>query len=407
MGFNVEKIRKDFPILGKKVNGKPIVYLDNACMTLRPMPVIDKINEYYTEYPACGGRSHHKLSMKVSEEVAKARKALQNFFGAKKEEEIVFTKNTTEAINLVSHSLKLEKGDVIIQTDKEHSSNLVPWQMMKEKGVVRKVVMGKKDNTFDLDAFEAMVGEAGKDLKLVSMVHTSNLDGTTIPAKEMIKIAHDHGALVLLDGAQSAPHKDIDVRQLDVDFFACSGHKMLGPSGIGMLYAKQDLLEKLPPFITGGETIHDSTYDSFELEKPPAKFEAGLQHYAGIIGFGAAVEYLKGIGMANIEEHELELNKKITESALALEGIRLIGPEDPALRAGIFNFNIEGMDPHNVAIMSDEAHNVMLRSGAHCVHSWFNAHNMKGSVRASLYLYNTLEECDTFIESLKDVLKLR
>jgi cysteine desulfurase/selenocysteine lyase len=235
------------------------------------------------------------------------------------------------------------------------------------------------------------------------MGHTSNLDGVSIPAKEIIDIAHKHGALVLLDGAQSVPHKEIDVRKLDVDFLAFSGHKMCGPTGTGVLYGKLALLEKLKPFIVGGGTVKNSWYDKQEWEDVPHRFEAGLQDYAGIIGLGEACKYLQSIGMKNIEQHELELNKKMT-AALANE-VKLIGPKDPALRGGIFSFNIEGMDMHEIAGILDNSANIAVRAGNHCVHSWFNAHNLKGSVRASVYFYNTLEEVELFVDEVKKILK--
>ncbi|MBW3001550.1 cysteine desulfurase [Candidatus Woesearchaeota archaeon] len=396
MKMNVESIRKDFPILKKKLAGKPVVYFDNACQSLRPIQVIDKINEYYHDFPACGDRSMHKLGKKVDEAVDKARKSLQNFFNAKKAEELIFTKNATEAINIVANALDLKKGDVVLTTDKEHNSNLVPWQLLKEKGVKHEVV--------EFNNVDALNDKLTKDVKIVSMVHTSNMDGTSIDAKELIKVAHDNGSLFMLDACQSAPHKIVDVRKLDVDFMACSGHKMLGPSGIGLLYGKQDALSKLKPFVVGGSTVSESTYASCDFEKPPHLFEAGLQNYAGIMGFGAAADYLKKVGLDNVSAHEFKLNKRITDAVG--DSVELVGPKDPVLRGSIFSFNVPGMETHNVAIMLDEAANVMVRSGAHCCHSWFNAHKMLGSVRASLYLYNTEEECDIFIKELQKIVKL-
>tara|TARA_Y100000310_G_C20416805_1_gene684726 strand:- start:105 stop:797 length:693 start_codon:yes stop_codon:yes gene_type:complete len=230
------------------------------------------------------------------------------------------------------------------------------------------------------------------------------MDGVTIPAKEIIKKAHEKGALVMLDAAQSAPHKEVDVRDLDVDFLSCSGHKMLGPTATGVLYGKKNLLENLKPLVVGGETVTDSTYDKHTLEDLPQRLEPGLQHYAGIIGLKAAVEYLKKVGLENIGKHEVELNKRISEGLLNNEKVKLIGPENPELRGGIFSFNIEGMTPHSVALMLDTAYKILMRSGAHCVHSWFNKHDLPGSARASLYLYNSLEECDKFVESVKKLL---
>jgi len=399
MALNVEKIRQDFPVL---VGPKPPIYFDNACVTMKPKQVIAAINRYYNEFPACGGRSLHRMGRMVTEEMEKARMIVGKFFNAKNYKEVVFTKNTTEGINLVARSLGLKAGDTVLTTDKEHNSNLIPWQMLaKEKGIKHKILTSNPDNTFDMKAFEKAFD---KSVKLVAMVHTSNLDGVSIPVQEIIKIAHDNGALVLLDAAQSAPHKEIDVRKLDVDFLVCSGHKMLGPSGTGILYGKYHLLEQLSPFIVGGDTVIDTTYTTAKMEKPPEKFEAGLQDYAGIIGLAEATRYLSAIGLRNISNHETELNKKIT-AGLKECGLSIIGPADPALRSGILSFNIAGMDPHDIAMLLDRSAGIAIRSGAHCVHSWFNAHNMKGSARASLYLYNTPAECDIFIEALTKIAK--
>lgn len=403
--MNVEKIRQDFPILQKKINGKPIVYFDNSCMTLRPKQVIDAITEYYTEYPACALRSLHKLSKTATEKVNESRREVQKFIGAKKTSEIIFTRNTTESLNLVANSFGLKRGDIVLTTDKEHNSNNVPWiKLEKDIGIKRKIIFSNKDNIFSLENFEKTIS---KDVKLVSVVHTSNMDGVTTPAKEIIKIAHDYGAKVLLDAAQSAPHKEIDVRRLDVDFMAFSGHKMLGPSGMGVLYGKEELLLKMPQFLLGGETVMDSRYDSYIVEELPSKFEAGLQDYAGIIGLAAACRYINSIGKSNIEKHETMLNKLITEKTADIKGIEVLGPLDAEKRGGIFSFNIKNQDPHEIAMLSDSISNVMLRSGAHCVHSWFNAHNSKGSVRASMYIYNTPEEVEIFTKTLKEIANLK
>ncbi|MBR9691580.1 cysteine desulfurase [Candidatus Woesearchaeota archaeon] len=394
--MNTQKIRKDFPVLEKG-----IIYMDSACVSLKPQQVVKAMNCYYNEFPACAGRSMHKLGEKVTEEVSKARKIIAKFFNAKPNE-IVFTKNTTESINLVANSLGLKKGDKVITTDKEHNSNLLPWQNLAKRGIIHEIIKSNEDNTFNMDKFKEKI----KGAKLVSMVHTSNLDGVTIPAEEIIKIAHEHGALVLLDAAQSVPHKEINVKKLDVDFLACSGHKMLGPSGTGILYGKYHLLEKLEPFLIGGDTVIDTTYTTAEFEKPPEKFEAGLQNYAGIIGLAEAARYLMKIGRKNISKHETELNKKITNELLKIDGIKIIGPEDPELRSGIISFNYKDADPHEIALLLDSSADIMVRSGAHCVHSWFNAHNLKGSARVSLYIYNTEEECDKLIEEINKIVEL-
>jgi cysteine desulfurase/selenocysteine lyase len=295
--------------------------------------------------------------------------------------------------------LNLKKGDIVLTTDKEHNSNLIPWILQKQtKGINHQIIFSNKDNTFNIETFEQMIN---KNVKLISLAHTSNLDGYTIPAQEIIKIAHDYGALVLLDGAQSAPHKTIDVQKLDADFFAFSFHKLLGPTGIAALYGKYHLLEDLSPFIVGGNTVQSSTYDSFELSKPPEKFEAGLQNYAGIIGAGTALDFIKKIGINNITHHIYKLNKYITKTVSKIPGLQIIGPLDPNLRTGIINFTIENKEPHTIALTLNEE-NIMVRSGVFCLHSWFNAHKIKGSVRASLYLYNTEEECKTFINILEN-----
>lgn len=401
--MDVQKIRHDFPILQEGFEEQKIVYLDSACVSLRPKQVIEEINGYYNEYPGCAGRSVHKIATKVTMAVEEARIKVQKMIFAKEHNEIIFVRNTTEGLNLVAHGLTLKPGDRVIITDREHNSNLVPWLLLeKEKGIKLDVVPSNPDNSFNLETFENMLDS---DVKLVSMVHTSNLDGYTIPAAEIIKLTHEQGALVMLDGAQSAPHKPIDVQQLDVDFFAFSLHKMLGPSGIGVLYGKQQNLEELKPFIVGGSTVQNSTYKSIKFLAPPEKFEAGLQNYAGIIGAGAAVDYLLNIGLSEIEQHDIKLNRIITESLSNYNEISLIGPKAPSLRGCSFSFNIKGVDCHDVAMILDEVGSIMIRSGMHCVHSWFNQHNINGSARASVYLYNTEDEVKFFCEKIIETIE--
>jgi len=402
--FDVNKVREDFPILKNMINGKPIIYMDSACMSLKPKQVIDSMNESYTKYTACHGRSAHKFGRKLTEEYQKSREKIAKHIGCKTEE-VIFTRNTTEGINLVANSLGLKNGDIVLTTDREHNSNLLPWHLLSERfGVKHKIVLSKNDMTFDLNNFQNALG---KNVKLVSFVHMSNLDGYTLPVKEIIKIAHDNGSLVLLDGAQAIPHKEVDMKGLDVDFYAFSGHKMLGPYGTGVLFGKFHLLEKLKPFIVGGDTVERTTYDSHIFLKPPEKFEAGLQNYSGAIGLAAATDYLDNVGKKNIEKHEVELNKLITKEISGLDGISIIGPSQAELRGGIISFNVKGMPSHDVALMLDEMANIMVRSGQHCVHSWFDAHKIEGSVRASLYLYNTKEETKVFIDRIREILRLR
>lgn len=398
--MDIQKLRRDFPALSEK----GMVYFDTACQSLRPQVVIDAMNAYYLEYPACSGRSMHHLAAKVTQKVEDARIAVAKFLNASKKEEIVFTRNTTEGINLVANSLSFKPGDVLLITDKEHNSNLIPWQKLcRQKGTLLKVVPTHPDGTFDLDGYTKMLDAS---VRLVAFGHTSNLDGVTLPAAEIIKLAHKNGSLVLLDAAQSAPHRQLNVKALDVDFLAFSGHKLMGPSGTGVLYGKYALLEKMEPFLVGGDTVAFSTYESASFLPPPEKFEAGLQDYAGIIGLGAAVQYLQKVGFDAIQKHELALTRAITDGINGIQGLHFIGPSDPALRGGITTFYIDGIDSHRIALMLDQMAGIMCRSGQHCVHSWFHSRGITGSVRASAYLYNTLEEAQLLVDNLIKIRKV-
>jgi cysteine desulfurase/selenocysteine lyase len=399
--LDVNKIRSDFPIFSYEVYGKPFIYLDSACMALKPKQVIEVMNEYYYEHPACGGRSVHKLGTKVSIRCDSARERIRDFLSAEKTDEIIFTKNTTEGINIVARCFDFKNNDVVLTTDREHNSNLAPWHLIRElKGIKHEIVYSNEDNTFNMEAFEERMG---KDVRMVSMVHTSNLEGYTIPAKEIIKIAHDHGALVMLDASQSAAHKQVNVKNLDVDFFSFSIHKMCGPTGMGVLYGKYDLLKDLSPFIVGGDTVAETTYESSKFLDSPHRFEAGLQNYAGIMGSGAAVTYLMNVGMDNIQKHETKLNKIMTSKLNGIPQIHILGPKEPEARGGIVSFLVEDMDPHDLAMILDEVANIMIRSGMHCVHSWFKARGLNGSARASVYLYNIEEDVKIFGDTLEEV----
>jgi cysteine desulfurase/selenocysteine lyase len=399
--MDVKKLREDFPVLQ---NAKGLVYFDNACMSLKPRQVIQKMLGYYEQYTACAGRSNHSLSRVCEEKYQEARKSLQKFIGAKKPEEIVFTRNTTEGINLLAHSLDLNKGNAILTSDREHNSNLLPWQLLKErKGIEHRIVRSREDYTFDLEAFKKAMD---RNVKLVSVVWTSNIDGYTLPVREIIKTAHDYGALVLLDGAQAVPHLKTDVRKLNADFLAFSGHKMLGPTGTGVLYGKHELLERLQPFMVGGETVEFTTYETHKFLKPPEKFEAGLQDYAGMIGLGEAARYLERLGHENIEKHERELGMLISQKLSEIPNLQKVGVQSPELNGGIISFNIKGLKYHDVSLMLDRNHGIMIRSGQHCCHSWFSGHGIEGSARASLYLYNTQEEAELFAEAVKKIAKL-
>ncbi|MFH1392174.1 MAG: aminotransferase class V-fold PLP-dependent enzyme [bacterium] len=373
----LQKTKQDFPSLKSK-----IIYFDSACQSLRPKQVIEAIKDYYENYPACAGRSAHKWGRKVTEKIWQTRQKIAKFINARKPEEIIFTRNTTESINLVASCLKPKK---VLTTDKEHNSNLMPWQILNCEHRICK---------FDLTDFV----EKSQGVDLISVVYTSNLDGETINLNKIKK----NNTLLLVDGAQAVPHKKIDVQKLGIDFLAFSGHKMLGPSGIGVLYAKKELLEKMPVFMTGGETVRWTTYNKHELLPPPEKFEAGLQNYAGIIGLGTAIDYLDKI-INQITDCEFELNKFATEELKKLP-VKILGPEDPSQRGSIISFYSDKMSSHQIALMLDEIANIAVRSGQFCCHSWFNANKIKDAVRASFYFYNNAEEVKIFIETLKKIL---
>jgi cysteine desulfurase / selenocysteine lyase len=395
--MDVSKYRKDFPILNS--DDSP-VYLDSACMTLRPKAVIEAITDYYTNYPACGGRSVHKLSWQVTENFEMARDSLRRFMGAESSSEIVFTKNATESMNIVANGLSLNKGDEVLTSDKEHNANVVPWHhLAKYKGIKYNVLPAKDNYFFDIEALKESLSSK---TKLFSFVHTSNLDGHSNPAKEIVEICHDKGVKVMMDTAQSAPHQEVNVVDLDVDFAAVSAHKFCGPSGMGALYGKFDELKALIPTYVGGSTVVNSTYKDYKLLPPPSCFEAGLQNYAGAIGSGAAAEYIMNIGRENIHKHENKLNKLMTKELSDVESLNLVGPSDVNQRGGIFSFNLDGWDPTEVAMHLDEEYNIAIRSGMHCVHSWFNSRGIEGTARASVYLYNNEEDVLSFTNAIKE-----
>ena len=396
--------RNDFPTLSGE---NAPVYLDNACMTLRPTSVIEAIRSYYEESPGCGGRSVHRYATAVSRKMVNCRNNLGKLFNANESNEIIFTKNATHSLNQVAKGLKWEKNDVILTTDREHNSNLIPWlQLEEEQGVDHRVVKSNDDNTFNIENFENACAEAGRNLKMVSLSHVGNLDGITTPVKEVAKIAKDHGALVCIDGAQSTPHMKVDVQDLGIDFMAFSLHKMMGPSGMGGLWGRMDLLEGMRSIQSGGSTVETSHYDSMVWSKPPAKFEGGLGNYAGILGTNAAIDYISNINLDDVHDHEVKLNKVMTSVLKDVDGLNIIGPEDASKRGGICSLLLDNIDAHDVAILLDEAAGVMVRSGMHCVHSWFNSKGLeRGSLRASAYLYNTEDEVRLFAETLVEAVE--
>ena len=398
------KFRKDFPTLG---GDNPPIYLDNACMTLRPKPVIEAIRSYYEESPGCGGRSVHRYATTVSRKMMNCRKKIAELFNANESNEIIFTKNATHSLNQVAKGLSWNKGDVVLTTDREHNSNLVPWlQLEEEQGIDHRVVKSNDDNTFNLENFENACAEAGSNLKMVSLSHVGNLDGIATPVKQAAKIAKDFGALVCIDGAQSTPHMKVDVQDLGIDFMAFSIHKMMGPSGMGGLWGRMDLLEGMRSITSGGSTVDTSHYDSLTWSRPPARFEGGLGNYAGILGTSAAIDYISNIDLDAVHEHEVSLNRIMTSILKDVNGLRIIGPEDASQRGGICSILLDNIDAHDIAILLDEAASVMVRSGMHCVHSWFNAKGIdRGSLRASAYLYNTEDEVKLFAETLVEAVE--
>ncbi|MHA1448619.1 MAG: aminotransferase class V-fold PLP-dependent enzyme [Candidatus Hodarchaeales archaeon] len=402
--MNIQQIRRDFPTLSTERNGMPIVYLDSACMSLKPKQVIEVMNRYYTENTACAGRSPHKFSIEVTEAYEEARHKLGNFINAKEAAEIVWTKNTTEGVNIVMQGMDWKDGDVIISDSAAHNSNLIPWINRSAKGTVKHVLMPVGvDGKFDIEKFEELM--SANKVKLVSFCHTSNVTGVTIPAKDICKIVHDHGSLFMLDAAQSVPHRPVDVQDIGVDFIAGSMHKALGPTGTGFLYGKYDLLDEINSLILGGETVQDVVYpDKVKYSNPPNKFEAGLQDYAGIIGVGAAVDYLSKIGMENIEKYEHELAEKLIKGLLdmSIDGFKLIGPPD-SNRCALAAFYIQDIHSHDLAILMDEK-NIFLRAGFHCTHGFHHSHGLHGTLRPSGYLYNTIEEIKFFLDSLEEII---
>lgn len=392
-----DAIRRDFPLLARP--DAPI-YLDSACMTLKPRSVIDAVVRYYEETPYCGGRAVYEGSLAVEETTEAARAALAALLGGRPQG-TVWTKNATEAINLVAHAYPWRQGDVVLTTDREHNSNLVPWQMLAARGVRHEVVPSREDGTLDLDAWRGRL--ARRDVALVAAVHVSNLDGYEAPAAELAALAHDFGARILLDGAQAAGHMPVDLARLGADYYAVSLHKMLGPTGVGALLAREEALAPLGPFLTGGDTVARTTYADAELLDAPAKFEAGLQNYAGFAGSLAAVEYLRRLGLDRVHAHARGLMERCAKGLADLEGVTLVGAP-VATRSGIVPLALAEEDPHTLAILLEDKHRILVRSGDHCLHSWFNARGVPGALRASFGPYSTRAEADAFVAAMRGLL---
>ncbi|MHA1973896.1 MAG: aminotransferase class V-fold PLP-dependent enzyme [Candidatus Hodarchaeales archaeon] len=410
MVFNVEKIREDFPALSKMKDGKPIIYADSACMSLKPRQVVESLVGYYTDYTACAGRSPHIFSRETTRRYEDARKKVSNFINAKDPAEIVWTRNTTEALNLGCGVLKLDGTETIITTSESHNSNIVKWMFLENAGKIKlKVIETPIDGACELECFEEAIQECEEEKFLVSLAHVSNVTSAHIPVKELAKIIHERQGIFQLDAAQSFPHMPIDVKELGVDLMAVSLHKACGPTGMGFLYGRYELLERINPLILGGETVSDVKIpDQIKILPPPSKFEAGLQNYAGGIASGATVDYLSSIGMENIHNHEKKLSEVMVKGLNDLgENISFLGPSNPDERAALAAIDLKGINPHEVAILMDDTANIMLRSGYHCTHAYHHqVHLEQGTLRPSWYLYNTVDEVKIFIETLSEIIEM-
>jgi cysteine desulfurase/selenocysteine lyase len=404
--IEIERIRKDFPILERETKpGTKLIYFDSAATSQKPLSVIDAMNDYYRSYNANIHRGVHTLAEEATAQYEASREKVARFIGAKKVSELVFTRNTTESINLVAYSWgrsKLKKGDLVILTEMEHHSNLVPWQMLASEIGIRLEFIPVTDNgLLDLSGFDSLLEQKPK---LVSFMHVSNVLGTINPVKEITQKAHSAGALVLVDGAQSVPHIPVSVTDLCVDFYAFSGHKMLGPTGIGGLWAREEILKEMPPFLGGGDMIKRVYLRSFTSNEIPHKFEAGTAQIAEAIGLGAAVDYLSTIGMQNIEKIEREVTAYAYDQMKQISGIRILGP-DINEKGGVLSFVLGNIHPHDVAqILDDDG--IAVRAGHHCAMPLHDRYNIPATTRASFYIYNTKQEVDQLIRSIDRVKKV-
>jgi len=401
--MDVQKIRKDFPILQREVNGQPLVYFDNAATSQTPVQVIDTIVDYYKKYNANIHRGVHSLSQEATDAYEAARKKIQKHFNAAQSHEIIFTSGTTHSINIVSNGYAelLKKGDQLIVSALEHHSNIVPWQMLCEKtGAELKVIPMNEDGVLIMEAFEKLLSDK---TKLVFVNHVSNALGTVNPIKEIIDKAHAVGAQVLIDGAQSAPHIQADVQALDADYYVTSAHKLCGPTGVGMLYGKQSALKRLPPYQGGGEMIAEVTFEKTTYADLPHKFEAGTPNIAGGIAFGAALDYINNIGMDQIAAYEEELLNYATDLLKKIPGLKIYGiaPQKTA----VVSFNVEGIHPYDIGSILDKL-GIAVRTGHHCAQPIMDYYQIPGTVRASFSFYNTFEEIDSMVEALKKAIQM-
>ncbi|MGN7387406.1 cysteine desulfurase [Sporosarcina sp. SAFN-015] len=396
-----KEIRNHFPILDQEINGHPLVYLDSAATSQKPRQVIEAISDYYLFNNANVHRGVHTLGNRATDQYEGARDKVRKFINAKSTQEVIFTRGTTTALNMVAQSYgraNINEGDEIVITHMEHHSNIIPWQQLaKEKGAVLKYIVLEEDGTLSLDKVRETVTDR---TKIVSMMYVSNVLGTMNPIKEVTEIAHAHGAVMVVDGAQAAPHLKLDVQNLDCDFLAFSGHKMCGPTGIGVLYGKKDLLNEMEPVEFGGEMIdfvglYDSTWKEL-----PWKFEGGTPIIAGAIGLGAAIDFLEEIGLDQIERHEHELAGYAMEKMSSMDGLSIYGPQDPDKRAGIVTFNLDNVHPHDLATVLD-MNGIAVRAGHHCAQPLMKWLECSATARASFYVYNTKEDVDRLVEGLR------
>ena len=402
--YQIEDVRKDFPILSKTIYNKPLVYLDNAATTQKPLSVIEAMNNEYLNVNSNVHRGVHWLSQQATELHESARETLRKFINAKSTNEIIFTRGTTESINLVASSFVegfMNAGDEVIVSEMEHHSNIVPWQLqMVRKGIALKVAPIDNEGNLDMEAFKKLFSER---TKLVSIAHVSNVLGTVNPIDEIIQFAHSQGVPVLVDGAQSAPHFAIDVQAMDCDFFALSGHKMYGPTGIGVLYGKEEWLDRMPPYQGGGEMIETVSFDKVTFEKPPLKFEAGTPDYVATHGLATAVDYLLDLGMDNIQKHEAMLTKYAMEQLSTIKDIRFIGT--PRQKDAVVSFLVGDIHPFDLGTLLDRL-GIALRTGHHCAQPLMQRLGIQGTVRASFGLYNTKTEVDALVSGIEKVVTM-
>jgi cysteine desulfurase/selenocysteine lyase len=400
-GFDVEEVRQDFPILGEKVRGKPLVYLDNAATTQKPEVVIETLEKYYRTENANIHRGIHFLSERATQAFEEARATAARFLGAAETHEIVFVRGTTEAINLVAQSYGrkfIGEGDEIVLSAMEHHSNIVPWQILCEQvGAKLRVIPMNDDGDLLIDEYERLLSDR---TKLVAVTHLSNALGTINPVGEIIQIAHGHGVPVLVDGAQAAPHLSLDVRELDCDFYAFSGHKLYGPTGVGVLYGKAGLLDAMPPYQGGGDMISSVSFEKTLYNVLPYKFEAGTPNIAGVIGLGAAIDYLTTTGLERVAAHERELLAFAAEAVSTIKGVRIIGTAKE--RAAVLSFVLDGVHAHDVGTILDQE-GIAIRTGHHCAMPVMERFGVTATARASLALYNTREEVDALVGAIEKV----